>query len=322
MDLQAVRTVVFAGGGIRGLAFVGALQELRDARGIDFGARSPKLDTVSGVSIGTLFALMIAIGYTVADITSVASTMRQSDVLNTDPVRLLGGEISLDTGEKLRTRVETLLQKKGYSNTITMDELFHCTKVSLHVVVTDITTASVVHIDEKSHPNLQVTTALVASMTLPLIYPPVVAPDGHLWIDGGILENFPVTRFDPQTLLGFDFKIHIDCRVDTLINYITRVLYVQQVPLDVVAWNLMSKAHQERCVLIDTGTISTIRNIGDLTTDMRENLLRSGKEAIAQKLVAWHSCDNKVENPWHDRRGLPSFLNALSTCNPPSKAYK
>lgn len=324
MDLKSIRTVVFAGGGVRGLAFVGALQALRDECGIDFGARNPKLDTVSGVSVGTLLALMIVLGYTVADITGVASTMRNSDVMDTDPVRLLSGEISLDDGLKLRSRVESLILKRGYSIDITFQELFKLTGISFHLVVTDLTKASVVHIDEKSHPSLSVVTGMVASMSLPLIYPPVTAPDGHLWIDGGVMENFPMTRFNPETLLGFDFKISISCKVDTLINYISRVLYVQQVSVDVVAWSLMSKAHQNRCVIIDTGDVSTIKNIGDLTHEMRETLLASGKSALLKKLEEWKKPEdmNLDFSRLEEQSGLPSFLSALKTCSPPSCAYK
>lgn len=319
MNLHDVRTLVFAGGGVRGLAFVGALQVLRDEKGIDFGARTPKLDTVSGVSVGTLFALMIVLGYTVAEITGIASIMRQSDVMDTDPVRLLSGELSLDSGEKLKARVESLLSKRGFQADVTFAQLFASTGVSLHVAVTDLTDASVVHITEKSHPTLSVVTAMVASMTLPLVYPPVLSPNGHLWIDGGVMENFPMTRYNPETLLGFDFKILIDCKVDTLLNYITRVMYVQQVPLDVVAWKLMSKAHQNRCIMIDTGNICTLKNISDLTPEMREKLLIAGKEAVIKKLNEWENgmCE-LVDDP---KEGLPTFMSALKTCAPPPNAY-
>jgi predicted acylesterase/phospholipase RssA len=324
MDLKSIRTLVFAGGGVRGLAFVGALQTLRDECGIDFGAKTPKLETVSGVSVGTLFALMIVLGYTVADITGIASAMRNSDVMDTDPVRLLSGEISLDDGEKLRSRVESLISKKGFSTTITFTELFNATGISFHLVVTDLTTASVVHINEKSHPNLSVVTGMVASMSLPLIYPPVVSPEGHLWIDGGVMENFPMTRFDPKHLLGFDFKMSIQCKVDTLLNYISRVLYVQQVSLDVIAWSLMSKAHQNRCVMIDTGDVSTIKNISDLTNEMREALLKAGKQAILKKMEEWKQEENFSLDfsRLDEQSGLPSFLSALKTCSPPASAYK
>lgn len=320
MNLAALETVVFAGGGVRGLAYVGALQALRDERGIDFGARSPALRTVVGVSVGTLFALMVALAYSVAEITSVGATMRQSDVMATDPVRLLSGELSLDNGLKLRAMVESLLARKGVAADVTFEELFAHTSIAFHLIVTDLTTASVVHVSEKTHPHLSVVTAMVASMTLPLVYPPVLAPDGHLWVDGGVMENFPMTRYAPLTLLGFDFRVNADFKPETLLSYLTRVLYVQQVPLDAVAWGLMSKAHQRACVIIDTGNVTALQNLADLSPDTREALLRAGADAVRRKLRVWEGSEQ--EEDMQLRRGLPNFLGALETCQPLPEAYK
>ena len=304
-----METVVFAGGGVRGLAFVGALQVLRDEKGIDFGARAPHVKTAVGVSVGTLFALMICLGFTVAEITDVASMLKQSDILETDPVRLFSGELSLDNGSKLKSHVEALLVKKGFSKSITFLELAKATQTSMHLVVTDLTTAGVVHVSELSHPSLSVVTAMMASMTIPLVYPPVVAPDGHLWIDGGVLENFPVSRYKPDGLLGFDFEVKIECKADTLLNYVARVIYVQQVPMDVVAWKLMSNQHKERCILIDTGTVSTLRNISDLTPDLRIVLLDAGKAAARKKLQQWAQQQNMEKRVFPEN--LPYYLTPL-----------
>ena len=109
---DTLENVVFAGGGVRGLAYVGALQELRDRKGIDFGGGTPKLKSVLGVSIGSLFALMIACSYTVAEITEVASCMKQSDVMSADPVRLFSGEISLGACQRSREAKHFLKRKR------------------------------------------------------------------------------------------------------------------------------------------------------------------------------------------------------------------
>jgi len=310
MDLNQVKIVLFAGGGVRGLAYVGALQVLRDERGIDFGGKKPLLDTVAGVSIGSVFALMIATGYTVAEITEVASQMKNKDVLNSDPVRLFGGEISLDDGTKLKEFVVHLLKRKGFSGDTTFQELYEKTEIGLHVTVSDLNTASPVHISWETHPTLTVSSALAASMTLPLVYPPIVSPDGHLWIDGGILDNFPVMRYKPEALLGFDFKINSENKVDTLLGYLNRVLYVQQVPVEVLSWKLMSKQHQDRCVIIDTGNFTNLSTLTDLSPEHRTSLLKAGAEAARRKIREWEGKMTHDPNtdPGNPARELPSYI--------------
>lgn len=319
--LQSIKTIVFAGGGIRGLAFVGALQELRDKCGIDFGARTPKLDTVSGVSIGTLFALMVCLGYTIVELTEVASNLRQSDLINSDPLRILSGEYSIDDSSKLKEQIIKLLTRKGFSSETTLKELFEKTGMLFHCVVTDLTSASVVHIDAKSHPNLLILTAIVASMTLPLIYPPVEAPNGHLWVDGALMENFPMMRFDPKTLLGFNFKVTPEFTLDSMVTYITRVLYVQNVPLEVASWKLMSQEHRDRCIVIDAGKESTLA-LKDLSTEKRLILLQAGREAVKRKVYEWlGSPHDYLNDPHFGKAGLPTYLSSLETCSPEPRAH-
>lgn len=331
--LRSLETVVFAGGGVRGLGFVGALQALRDVRGIDFGARMPALRTVAGVSIGCAFAAMIALGYTVPEITEVAAALRYSDLLNIDPVRLLSGELSIDDGAKLRAWVGSLFARKGVSADITFAALRARCGMNVHMVVTDMSTASVVHIDAESHPHLAVTTAMTASMSLPLVFPAVTGPDGHQWVDGGVLENFPMLRFNPSTLLGFDFRWRMERRADTLLTYISRVMQTQQVPMEIASWALMSRAHRSRAVLIDAGTVTTLGNpaAGDLPADVRAALLDAGARAVHERLADWDSgnCAAATDAATNadpgaslasGTRTLPTYLASLTTCSPPEAA--
>jgi len=317
MDFKNITTVVFAGGGVRGLAFVGALQTLRDVKGIDFGARIPKPAILSGVSIGSLFALMINIGFTVAEITEISSNLKQSELISHDPLRILSGELSIDDGSRLRNFVKLILDKKRLSSEITFKELFDTFDgISLHVLVSDLTNAKVIQISEKSHPNVKIMDGITASMSIPFVFPPVVSPEGDLWVDGGILENFPVTRYDPETLLGFDFTVKIDCVADNLINLFSRVLYVQQVPLDFLSKKLMSAKHLERCVFIETGNITSLQNFTDLSQETRKLLLKAGSDAMRNKMKSAECKENKLEY-----EGLPHYIKCLIKYEPTFDSY-
>lgn len=281
MDFYALKTLVFAGGGSRGIAYVGALQELRDADGIDFGLGRPRLSTVSGVSVGTIFALLIALQYSVAEITFIASGMKNADVLDQDPMRLLKGELSFSSSDKLKSFIGNLLVKRNLPVDLTFQQLYEKNSIDLHVVVSDLTSAGVQHIDRYSYPNLMISTGMIASMSLPLLYPPVVSPEGHQWVDGGLLENYPAMRFAPDTLLGFDFSFTPDPKFDSLFSYITRIINVQQVPADVMQWRVLPENHKSRTIIINTDTISTISGtLQEMTPEIRKMLLKHGAQAV------------------------------------------
>lgn len=272
---------MFAGGGSRGIAYVGALQELRDANGIDFGLGMPRLQCVSGVSVGTIFALLIALQYSVPEITFIASGMKNSDVLDQDPMRLLKGELSFSSSDKLSAFIETLLTKRQLQVDLTFQQLYDKNGIEFHVVVTDLTSGGVQHINRHSYPNLKISTGMIASMSLPLLYPPVLSPEGHQWVDGGLLENYPAMRFPPESLLGFDFSFTQEGKFDSLFSYISRIINVQQVLADVMQWRLLPEEHKKRIIIINTETISTISGtIQEMTPDMRKMLLKQGAQAV------------------------------------------
>ena len=281
-----INTLIFAGGGVKALSYVGALQELRDALGLDFGARTPHPFTIVGVSIGTLFALMIAIGLNVAEITYFVSTMQQSDVLNTDITRLFNNELSIDDGSKLRLHIKKVFAMKLIPISFTFLQLFQKYNVSLHIVVTDITNNCIEIINENNHPNLSVIDAMVASMSLPVIYSPFKSPSGNMWIDGGVLNNFPINYYDKNCneIIGFDIVTSNEFKIDTLSSLLQRVLKVSRSRNDELAWNSIPDELKKRCVVIDTGNLSGLLNLNDISFDVRNKLLNAGKNAIKEWL--------------------------------------
>jgi hypothetical protein len=314
---------VFAGGGIRGLAYIGALQYLRDVKCVDFGAHRPKLQSVAGVSIGSLLALLICCGYSVPELIAFGADIQHSDVMMPDPVRLLSGELSVDNGETLASFIKEKLVRKGFSPDTTFSQLFACTGIKFHVTVSDTTDASVVHITPDTHPHLPVYLAVQASMSIPLIFPPVKSPDGHLWVDGGLLENFPIVRFHPGDVLGFNFRWSMEKQGTTLITHMLRVMQIIQLPGDVAQKQLMSDEHRDRIVEIDTGDVTTLGSAisaDSVTMETRTHLMAAGSRAMRDKIYVWDNIVG-ITDKKHVKRELPAYLSALSTCNPKAVSH-
>ena len=71
-------TLVISGGGIKGLAFFGALKALQESRGWDFGRGKPRLQTLCGVSIGAFLALLLILQFSVDELLSMARFLDMS----------------------------------------------------------------------------------------------------------------------------------------------------------------------------------------------------------------------------------------------------
>jgi NTE family protein len=181
--------LVLSGGGARGLAHVGVLEELVRA--------GVAIDRVAGTSMGAFLAALYASGLEPEEIDAYCyeEWVRRS-LFNDYRVP----RVSLIRGVKLREMFARLLP----GEIETLPRSYFC-------VSTDLVSGGQV-----VHRSGSVAHAVSASMCFPGLCPPVAGTDGALLIDGGVLSNLPVDlmadadegpviavdvsqRFDPPT---------------------------------------------------------------------------------------------------------------------------
>jgi NTE family protein len=186
--------VAFGGGSARGLAHVGVLRWFEEHR--------IPIDLAAGTSMGGLIGGAFASGMTADEITRMLDSIDWDEMFGTTvfkyknirrkadardyPSRLefgLKGGIVPPTALNNGQQVEQLLAGIGASwyDVKSFDELptpFRC-------VAVDLLSASEVVLDRGS-----LAQAMRATMSLPLIFPPVEA-DGRVLVDGGIMNNVP-----------------------------------------------------------------------------------------------------------------------------------
>jgi NTE family protein len=158
--------LVFSGGGARAFAHLGVVQELR--------AEGVRIDRVGGVSMGALVAGTVAMEM---DDTTMLQTFRRSFVDQNPSGDYTLPAFSLVRG--LRTR-RLLAEAFGDTPIERLPVRFFCVSTDLN------SRAPVIH-RRGSLPE-----AIFASLAVPGVFPPVATPDGHLLVDGGVLDNLPV----------------------------------------------------------------------------------------------------------------------------------
>lgn len=158
--------LVFSGGGARAFAHLGVVEELR--------AAGVRIDRVGGVSMGALVAGTVAMDM---DDATMLQTFRRSFVDQNPSGDYTLPAFSLVRG--IRTR-RLLAEAFGDTAIETLPVRFFC-------VSTDLNSRSPVIHRMGSLPE-----AIFASLALPGVFPPVPTPDGHLLVDGGVLDNLPV----------------------------------------------------------------------------------------------------------------------------------
>ncbi len=212
------RNLVLEGGGIRGIAYCGALQTLEE-RGI-----LRDIKRVGGTSAGAIQAALLAVNYSAAELTDLVSEMKIQS-FNDGQYFFVGGTQRLVErfgwykGDTFRRWLGDKLGAKTGNEELTFGELHQlaqsdsCLK-DLYVTATNLTQQKVVIFSYETHPHLPIADAVRASMSIPLYYcavfmdstgrlyknPPAFTPADVL-VDGGVLMNFPIGIFDQNRYL-------------------------------------------------------------------------------------------------------------------------
>jgi predicted acylesterase/phospholipase RssA/CRP-like cAMP-binding protein len=158
--------LVLSGGGARAFAHLGVIEELVEA-GI-------KIDRVGAVSLGSVFGAGFAAGHSPAEI----SELFRAASLDVNPT----GDYTIPVFSMIRgARARSLLE--GWLGERRIEELhrrFFCVSCDL------VGREPVVHRVGRMRD------AVMASLSIPGVFPPVVTPNGRLLVDGGVLDNLPV----------------------------------------------------------------------------------------------------------------------------------
>lgn len=155
--------IVLSGGGARGIAHLGVLKALEE-----FGI---KPSVISGTSAGAIAGAFYAAGYSLTEIKKI---VEQNDVFNFSNILIKKqGIFAMKGFEKM---YQTYFPKNSFNDL----------QIPLYVTATDILKGEAVCF---SSGNLSL--ALMASSCIPVVFQPVQF-DGTYYVDGGVINNFPV----------------------------------------------------------------------------------------------------------------------------------
>jgi NTE family protein len=212
---QEIKNLVFEGAGIRGVAFVGALQEL-DAQG-----RIKALEKVGGTSAGAIAALTLTLGYTPADIEKIIYETKLQK-FNDGRFFFIGGIARLNRnygwyrGKAFTKWLEDIIRRKTGNADVTFSELHQKGFPGLYVTGTSLNQQRIIVFSNENYPDMRVKDAVRISMSIPLYFQAVcIDSSGHvkprrkdwnasddLMVDGGFTGNFPITIFDTLSPQG------------------------------------------------------------------------------------------------------------------------
>jgi predicted acylesterase/phospholipase RssA len=200
--------IALSGGGMRGLAHVGALEVLEE-RGL--------LNCVKeylGTSAGALIAFSVCIGYTLSEMRTLCIALDFSLVQNIDPEVVFNcmESYGFDDGANTEKLLTVLLKAKGIPINITFEEFAERfpNAPRLRVYAVKVSNNRIHEFSLDKTPRTEIKFAVRASMTIPIYFTPMHdISSNELYVDGGLISHFPfhhLTDLEREDTIGIAFK--------------------------------------------------------------------------------------------------------------------
>ena len=208
---QPYTNLALEGGGIRGTAYAGAFEELERRQLLD------GIQNIAGTSVGAAAGCLLSVGYSAEEIKNLLFNL-EIETFNDGRWFFLGGQWRMRNqfgwyqGNALERWIESLILKKTGQAHLTFGQLHQLRKTSnrykdLFVTGSNLSKQRLTIFCWKDFPDMEIATAVRASMSIPLYFRALIldstgrkSKTGDVYVDGGVVMNYPLTVFDSGSI--------------------------------------------------------------------------------------------------------------------------
>lgn len=271
---MAITTLVFSGGGIRGISFIGVLKYLEQTNDLE-----TDIQEVCCVSVGSIFGLFYILGMKSDEMEKLVMEKSFENLKNIRFMNLLS-KWGLDSGSRIISWVEEILVSKGQKKDLTFKELHDLTGKTFTVVSTNLNKYTLTQFNHINTPDVQVKDAIRMSIGIPFLFT-VTRYLGDIHVDGALISNYPIKLYHKlDEVLGVKLVSHgeldhhqVDEKIDTIESFIYHTLtcYIVQKEKTI----LKQEEYKKRTIFIHTDHVSQTINFA-LTKEQKELLIKIG----------------------------------------------
>ncbi len=191
------KNLIFEGGGVKGVAYVGALQELETRQIMS------QIKRVGGTSAGAINAVLLSIGFTLKETQKILMTLDFNNFMDDswgivrDTNRLIS-EFGWYKGDFFKEWIGALIREKTGNENSTFNDLNNQDCLDLYLIGTNLSTGFSEVFSVEHTPRMRVADAVRISMSIPLFFASVRTMRNDNYVDGGVFNNYPIKLFDRE----------------------------------------------------------------------------------------------------------------------------
>lgn len=289
--------LVCKGGGVKGIALVGALLYFEE-----YGYIWKK---VAGTSVGAIVASLVAVGYTAKEIYDIMLKIDYREFADKNTLQsipLIGPPISLfyskgiHAGDYIENFLSEKFEQKGKKY---FKDIYENGESKLKVIASDVTRHKLIVLpDDLVEYNInpmefEIAKAVRMSLSIPFFFEPVILNkkgNPSYIVDGGLLSNFPIWIFDVSDrprwpTFGLNLYNNVQSSNSNHHGLISYLMDVIETSLSTNEEIYFKDCDCVRIVNIPTLGISTINF--DITKEEMTSLFNSGYNSAKSFLKTW-----------------------------------
>jgi len=268
-------TLVFSGGGIKGLTFIGVIKALEKNNIIENTTK------IVGSSIGALISTMIVLGYNSSDMFELVQKIKIPSLKDIQFSQFIS-KYGIDTGDKFSKLFRYIISQKIQKPNITFKELYEINRINLILTGTCIEKQCTEYFSYEKTPTMPLWLAIRISTSMPFYFQPIKF-NNFTYIDGALLDPVPVsqTNIDENIIA---FKLHGMCDICFENNIKNFEMYAFSVLMCIINNTLMfnvSNTKNRKIIDIksDIGSLDI-----NLDKSMYVKLIRLGYDQTMEKI--------------------------------------
>jgi predicted acylesterase/phospholipase RssA len=266
-----ITCLCFSGGGVSGLAFISAIEKLIEMKKF-------KLENINcyvGTSAGAIIGYLLNIGIELSEIIEFIYQFNFSKLIGEINCITLLEDFGINNGDRIKLIFIKFLELKFNKSDITFKELYNITKKKLTIIGTNLSEYKEAVFNVDITPNFSVITALRISISIPVIFTPV-SIDNILYVDGAIINNFPINHCPIDNTIGF----HINYKPTPVSTFYNLILSCMSITMNSIT-TMYIKNNKNIIVVDNPENEITSFNI---TTIMIDNILKIGRKSVDKYL--------------------------------------
>lgn len=270
---------IFAGGGVRGTAYIGALKALEEL--------NVTLTGYASSSVGAIIAALLAVGYNHEEMKKLLLNVNYQQFQ--DVHFPFGKDFGFFKGDGVYNWIKENIEKKFYgenfSGSDTKPVTFGDIDRDLIIIATDVSNAGFKEYSRIKTPDIEIAQAVRASISVPGFFKPVWENDKCL-VDGDVINNFPVWKESCDILANTNSKI-LEFRLDSsgnpreitsFLDYFSAILETSYSISTEILEAKYGKNDQFDVIRIDAGKTGIIDF--NISNQGKEELILNGFESV------------------------------------------